>query len=1295
MNKKLPVYFLLFLCLTGLKVFSQKSSGPLNSIRSSSLIPVADFSVNDSVGCAPLIVDFLNLSSGATNYLWDFGDGTTSTDTTVSHTFTSAGTYKVKLYAYEGLLADSDSIVIQVNFLAPLAADSSRCDSGIVELTAVGADSLYWYDASSGGTLLYTGQVFTTPLLNSTNTYYVETGDSVCRSIRVPVRAIIDSLPLPPVSSNVSRCDSGTVTLMATATESLSWYDAPAGTIPVATGPMFTSPVLTATTTYYVEAGNTCGSNRIPVQAIIINSPPSPTGSDSSKCGPSSVTLAATGTGTISWYTDSVGGTFLGTGSSYTSPVLSSTTTYYAEDNNGCVSQTRTGIQAIIYALPIAPAGSDVVRCDSGQVTLTATAVDSLFWFDAPVGGNQIHTGSTFTTPFLNSTTSYYVESGNADCRSSRILIRAVINQIPQVPVATNSSRCDPGTVLLNAQSSDTIFWYDAMTGGVLIHTGPSYTTPFINTTTSYYIESGNSNCRSSRIEIQAIISGNPPAPLAANVSFCGSANVTLTATATDSIFWYDAPAAGNLLQTGNTYTTPVISASTTYYVEAGGQACRSTRIPVMAVLRTSPAPPTVTNNSRCGPGSLTLTANSTDSIFWFSGSSGNNYLDTGSSYMTPVINITTTYYVESGNGCRSTRIPVQAIILSAPAAPVGSDDSLCGEGTITLSVTGAGNISWYSSATGNSLIGTGPTYNTSVISNTTTYYAEANNGCPSASRTAIRAVVLPLPTGPNTSDVFRCSPGTVLLSASSNGTLYWYDSPAGGNLLHTGSNFTTPPLSITTSYYVEARNTYCTTIRIEVQAIISSIPADPLTADVSRCNAGTVTLSASSPSQLSWYNAAVGGTLLDTTPFFTTQPINTTTTYYVQAGIGCVSNRVPVKAIVIYTPAPPVISDGSRCGPGSVILNGTASGRINWYDSAIGGVLLDTGNVFYTPGITSTTTFYADAGLECPSTRVAVEAVVLPQPFPPVVTNDSICGAGTLTLMASSPDLLKWYDDPFGGTLIGTGSTYTTPFLNFSSTYYVEAGDQCVSTRVPVEAVVSPQNSFQIVQYGSRCGPGTVLIGAVSDAVVYWYDAAVGGNLLDTGATFTTPYLTASQTFYAVAGHICPSAPVSILATVFSTVFIDLGPDSVVIQSGQSITLDPGPGFSNYQWSTGETTQTIEVNSTGSYFVTVRDHNGCYSSDIIFVEVLVGTEKSIEEPELLIYPNPARDQLSIAFGHAKNEDLSISIFSPEGRMILAINEFSGEPQLNVDLSKFSPGIYFLMMRLGELNLCKRFMIER
>ena len=57
------------------------------------------------------------------------------------------------------------------------------------------------------------------------------------------------------------------------------------------------------------------------------------------------------------------------------------------------------------------PVVTDAERCGEGSVTLTATADNTIKWYDAQTGGNLVGTGSTFTTPAISSTTTYYAEN--------------------------------------------------------------------------------------------------------------------------------------------------------------------------------------------------------------------------------------------------------------------------------------------------------------------------------------------------------------------------------------------------------------------------------------------------------------------------------------------------------------------------------------------------------------------------------------------------------------------------------------------------------------------------------------------------------------------------------------------------------------------------------------------------------------------------------------------------------------------------------------------------------------------
>src|SRR5262249_4887119 len=63
----------------------------------------AKFTASPDSGCTvPLVVNFTNSSVNATAYLWNFGDGTTSTAANPSHTYNNLGTYTVKMVANGG-----------------------------------------------------------------------------------------------------------------------------------------------------------------------------------------------------------------------------------------------------------------------------------------------------------------------------------------------------------------------------------------------------------------------------------------------------------------------------------------------------------------------------------------------------------------------------------------------------------------------------------------------------------------------------------------------------------------------------------------------------------------------------------------------------------------------------------------------------------------------------------------------------------------------------------------------------------------------------------------------------------------------------------------------------------------------------------------------------------------------------------------------------------------------------------------------------------------------------------------
>ncbi|MCI4668479.1 MAG: PKD domain-containing protein [Bacteroidia bacterium] len=76
--------------------------------------PNAAFSYNLDYGCAPFDLTLTNTSTDANAYLWDFGDGATSTDENPTHTYITPGDYTLTLYASDGTCTDTlvlDSVI--------------------------------------------------------------------------------------------------------------------------------------------------------------------------------------------------------------------------------------------------------------------------------------------------------------------------------------------------------------------------------------------------------------------------------------------------------------------------------------------------------------------------------------------------------------------------------------------------------------------------------------------------------------------------------------------------------------------------------------------------------------------------------------------------------------------------------------------------------------------------------------------------------------------------------------------------------------------------------------------------------------------------------------------------------------------------------------------------------------------------------------------------------------------------------------------------------------------------------
>ncbi|MEQ9403514.1 MAG: DUF6443 domain-containing protein [Cyclobacteriaceae bacterium] len=230
-------------------------------------------------------------------------------------------------------------------------------------------------------------------------------------------------------------------------------------------------------------------------------------------------------------------------------------------------------------------------------------------------------------------------------------------------------------------------------------------------------------------------------------------------------------------------------------------------------VICTDPVLAQTTGATRCGTGSVTLSASysgSNTQLRWYANSSGGSLLHTGSTY-SPTVSSTTTYYVavySTQYNCENPyRRFVTATVNPKPAVPSNPSASFynCGSVTLTRSNPPSG-VTWYwqTSSSGTS------TANSSVTTSGsagTTYYLRGRNNttlCWGDSRAVNLTVDTNPPAAPSvTGATTLCSPANVTFTTTS-ALNKWYTSASGGSPFHTGSSYTTNISGVTT-YFVEA----------------------------------------------------------------------------------------------------------------------------------------------------------------------------------------------------------------------------------------------------------------------------------------------------------------------------------------------------------------------------------------------------------------------------------------------------------------------------------------------------------
>ncbi|WP_375561024.1 BspA family leucine-rich repeat surface protein [Bernardetia sp. OM2101] len=308
--------------------------------------------------------------SGATSFNQPIGNWNTSRVVRMNDMFKDATSFNQSIGSW-----DVSNVTTMANMLDGSGMNTSNYDATLIGWAAQSVRSNIPLGADG---LTYCNGTAARSVLTSAPNSWIITGDLVSS-----VGAAINNITLPQNQFNL--CPNTSTTLEADGNGVVTWYNSPTNPVSIHTGSSFTTPILTADSTYFYVQDSVAGcgvSNRL---AILVTTSSmeniTPPQNQFGVCLNDTTVLEVSGNGTVYWYDSPTNTTPVHIGTRFTTPILTQDSTYfYAFDsiagcNNGRLELLVTALQSLNA---VSKTNYTAYLDASGQVEIDAILLDSI-----------------------------------------------------------------------------------------------------------------------------------------------------------------------------------------------------------------------------------------------------------------------------------------------------------------------------------------------------------------------------------------------------------------------------------------------------------------------------------------------------------------------------------------------------------------------------------------------------------------------------------------------------------------------------------------------------------------------------------------------------------------------------------------------------------------------------------------------------------------------------------------------------------------------------------------------------
>lgn len=465
-------------------------------------------------------------------------------------------------------------------------SNQTVCSGSGVVWNINGPDVLRVYDSQyAQGSPIASDTTFDAGVLTTDTTFYYEVFNGSCIGNRKSVSVTVNTIPaVPTVDTMQVVCYGENLNLNPTASGTINWYANDSTTNVLTTGAINLTNIIADTVLYTNTTLNNCESERIKVSVKVLSlQKPTLAFAQTPVCINNTALLVAshTATGTIEWFADKQLNTQVGTGDSLTRASLNTSSTFYFHINNGICKSDIDSANIVVTPLAAKPTIQPVSPVCYGEAdTLVATSTGTIQWFEgktAPV----LQTGGQLITQNIVADKKYYVKAALGTCESELVEVLVPVRALPQPAVIdTIPQACRGKEVTLEAKSNQTVEWYNSNFATTPVATGLTYTTPQLNVSTTYYVQTFDGVCRSSKRAVPVSLRNAPALPQLQNTTpFCWGDEVSITATSTGNVRWYENATSTQHFLVDETMHLGKRYTDTSFYVESFDGVCASNKI--------------------------------------------------------------------------------------------------------------------------------------------------------------------------------------------------------------------------------------------------------------------------------------------------------------------------------------------------------------------------------------------------------------------------------------------------------------------------------------------------------------------------------------------------------------------------------------------------------------------------------------------------------------------------------------------------------------------------------------------